>query len=87
MKIRDIIQLPRFFFVLAIRVYQRTLSFDHGPLGKLFFPHGFCRFQPTCSEYGAQAILKYGILRGGLKTAWRVIRCNPWSKGGPDPVA
>jgi putative membrane protein insertion efficiency factor len=68
-----------------IRIYQKTLSFDHGPL-KVFYPHGFCRFQPTCSEYGAQAISKYGVIRGGALTAWRILRCNPWNKGGADPV-
>jgi len=68
-----------------IRLYQRTLSFDHSPL-KAFYPHGFCRFTPTCSEYGAQAISKYGLIKGGILTAWRIIRCNPWNKGGYDPV-
>lgn len=67
-----------------IRMYQKTLSFDHGPLKK-FFPNGYCRFHPTCSEYTYQAINKYGIIRGGARGAWRILRCNPWSKGGDDP--
>jgi len=71
--------------VRLIRLYQKTLSLDHGPL-KMLYPHGFCRFNPTCSEYGAEAITKYGIIRGGLLTAWRILRCNPWNKGGNDPV-
>ncbi|MFA6533896.1 MAG: membrane protein insertion efficiency factor YidD [Patescibacteria group bacterium] len=78
--------LSRQAAVRAIRLYQKTISFDHGPLGKLFFSNGFCRFHPTCSEYGVQAILKYGLIKGGLKTAWRVLRCNPFSRGGNDPA-
>jgi len=70
---------------MIIKFYQRTLSFDHGIL-KHMFPYGFCRFQPTCSEYAIGAIAKYGVLKGGLKAAWRVMRCNPWNKGGHDPV-
>lgn len=76
---------PRLFLIKLIRIYQHTLSFDHGPL-KFFYPHGFCRFYPTCSEYGVEAIQKYGIIRGSLKAAWRVMRCNPWNKGGNDPL-
>jgi len=45
-----------------------------------------CRFHPTCSEYGYQAIAKYGIIRGGAMAVWRVLRCNPFNKGGYDPV-
>jgi putative membrane protein insertion efficiency factor len=45
-----------------------------------------CRFYPTCSEYAVDAIKKYGVFRGGLLSAWRVLRCNPFSKGGYDPV-
>lgn len=71
--------------VWAIKLYQKTLSFDHGPL-KHYYPHGFCRFHPTCSQYGVESIQKYGIIKGGLKTIWRIIRCNPWNKGGNDPV-
>jgi len=79
-------QLTRKFFVGLIRIYQKTISLDHSRLGKTLYPHGFCRFHPTCSEYGVQAIEKYGIIKGGLKTAWRILRCNPWSKGGEDPA-
>ena len=41
-----------------------------------------CRFQPTCSVYGRAAIAKYGLLRGGAKTAWRIARCGPWTEAG-----
>lgn len=45
-----------------------------------------CRYEPTCSTYAAQAIERYGILRGLVLGTWRVLRCNPWSHGGFDPV-
>jgi len=77
--------LPRRLVVFSIRLYQKVFSFDHGPL-RVFYPHGFCRFTPSCSEYGAQAIEKYGVIKGGAKTCWRILRCNPWNKGGFDPV-
>ncbi len=59
-----------------IRAYQRRISPNSPPS---------CRFYPTCSEYGAQAIEHYGVVRGGAKTAWRIARCNPMSAGGYDP--
>lgn len=77
-----------FFSKIAVKLiqfYQKTLSFDHGPLKKIY-PQGFCRFNPSCSQYGIEAIEKYGIIKGGFKAAWRVIRCNPWNKGGNDPL-
>lgn len=47
---------------------------------------GACRFQPTCSEYAAIAVTEHGFLRGGLMALWRLLRCNPFSRGGFDPV-
>ncbi|MFA4871716.1 MAG: membrane protein insertion efficiency factor YidD [Patescibacteria group bacterium] len=76
---------PRYFLLRLIRIYQKTLSFDQGVF-KVFFPNGYCRFHPSCSEYGYQAIEKYGIIRGGLKALGRIFRCNPFSKGGNDPL-
>lgn len=66
-----------------IVLYQRTLSFDHGPM-KGLYPHGYCRFYPSCSEYCRRSILKDGILLGCAKGTWRIIRCNPFSAGGSD---
>jgi hypothetical protein len=68
----------------TIRLYQRTISPDHGWLsgGK----QRVCRFHPTCSEYTYQAIEKYGAIRGLGKGTWRVLRCNPFNKGGNDPL-
>ncbi len=76
---------PRDVAVLLIRMYQRTISPDHGP-ARALFPFGYCKFQPTCSEYGAQAIIKYGVVRGGARAVWRILRCNPFTRGGVDTV-
>ncbi len=63
--------------VLPIRAYQLLLS----PLvGQR------CKYYPSCSEYAAQAVQRYGILRGLVLGGWRLLRCNPWSRGGFDPV-
>ncbi|MFH0856993.1 MAG: membrane protein insertion efficiency factor YidD [bacterium] len=75
----------RLLVLKIIKIYQKTLSFDHG-IFKYLYPHGYCRFKPTCSEYAYESIEKYGIIKGGLKALWRVLRCNPWNKGGWDPV-
>lgn len=45
-----------------------------------------CKYYPTCSQYGLEAIEKYGAFKGGLLAVWRILRCNPFSKGGYDPV-
>lgn len=61
----------------AIRLYQVTLSPFFGPC---------CRYTPSCSHYGIEAIRCFGALRGGWLTLWRVLRCNPWGGAGDDPV-
>ncbi|HTW96377.1 MAG TPA: membrane protein insertion efficiency factor YidD [Candidatus Methylomirabilis sp.] len=71
--------------ISIIKGYQKTLSFDHGIL-KIFAPYGRCRFRPTCSDYAIAAINKYGLVKGVLKAGWRILRCNPWNKGGIDPA-
>ena len=45
-----------------------------------------CKCIPTCSQYAVEAIEKYGVIKGGLMSTWRILRCNPFSKGGFDPV-
>jgi uncharacterized protein len=62
-------------FICIIRIYQKTLSPYFG---------GNCRFYPSCSEYVIQAVEKYGLFVGTLKGVWRLLRCNPFSKGGID---
>jgi uncharacterized protein len=71
--------------LFAITFYQKTLSFDHGHLAKLF-PFWGCRFYPTCSQYTYQAIEKYGIFKGIWLGFKRILRCTPLSKGGHDPL-
>ncbi len=67
----------KWLMLLTIRLYQRTIS-------RILPPS--CRFVPSCSEYGYEAIVRYGIVRGGVMAAWRVMRCNPWGGHGYDPV-
>jgi len=62
-------------FLRAIKVYQRFVSPVLG---------GSCRFYPSCSEYSYEIIKKYGVLKGGILSFWRILRCNPWNKGGVD---
>ena len=63
--------------IILIRAYQRVLS---PALGNR------CKYYPSCSEYAAQAIAEFGILRGLVLGGHRLLRCNPWSHGGFDPV-
>jgi len=69
--------IPKGIALLLIRVYQLTLS--------RMFPAA-CRFEPTCSHYGYEAIDKYGLVRGGWMAAKRISRCHPFNPGGYDPV-
>jgi putative membrane protein insertion efficiency factor len=63
--------------VFPLRAYQRLLS-------PLFGAR--CKYYPSCSEYAAQAVEGFGILRGLILAGWRLLRCNPWSHGGFDPI-
>ncbi|MDC1030190.1 membrane protein insertion efficiency factor YidD [Flavobacteriaceae bacterium] len=64
-------------FILLIRGYQRFIS-------PLLPPT--CRFTPSCSHYGIDALKKHGVFKGSWLTINRILRCNPWTKGGYDPV-
>ena len=68
------------FFIALISLYQKTLSPDHGLL-KGFFPYGFCKFQPTCSQYMKEQLAREGVIIGVSKGLWQILRCNPCSKG------
>ena len=63
--------------IYLIKGYQKLIS----PM----FPPS-CRFYPTCSNYAIDSLKKYGIFKGGVKAIWRVLRCNPFNKGGYDPA-
>lgn len=66
----------------VLKLYKSTFS------TLLFFLFGRgCRFTPTCSEYGAEAIDRYGILKGTVLSLKRVLRCHPWNPGGFDPLS
>lgn len=70
--------LPRLPLLALIRLYQKTIS----PT----LPADTCRFYPTCSNYGYQAVYKYGLFKGGWMAFTRILRCNPFNPGGYDPV-
>ncbi len=63
--------------IKSIKIYQKYVS----PMKSTK-----CPYFPSCSQYGLEAVEKYGALKGGAMAAWRVMRCNPFSKGGYDPV-
>jgi len=73
-EIRKIIIFP---FVMLIRFYQAAIS--------PYFP-STCRFSPTCSHYGVEALKKHGLFKGGWLTIKRIARCHPWGGKGYDPV-
>ena len=69
--------LPRRIVLAPVHVYRRAISPG--------LPRR-CKYEPSCSTYAVEAVKRYGILRGLVLAAWRLLRCNPWSHGGYDPV-
>ena len=67
-------------FIWFIEIYQKNIS--------MWFRNKniHCKYYPTCSEYTKQAIIKYGVIKGSFLGLWRILRCNPFSKGGYDPL-
>jgi len=71
-------RIPQTLLLALIRLYQLTFS--------RLMPPNTCRFYPSCSRYGFEAIRKHGAIKGSLLAGWRVLRCNPFNPGGFDPV-
>jgi uncharacterized protein len=71
--------------ILLIKIYQQTLSPDHGWL-KYKYPYGFCRFYPTCSEYAILALQKHGAIVGSAYAAKRIVKCNPFTQPQIDKI-
>ena len=67
---------PSFLGIGLVHAYRWTFG--------LLVPAGTCKYHPSCSEYALLAIEKHGVLRGGPRAAWRLLRCHPWAKGGVD---
>ena len=72
-----LLQWPRRLLLALVRGYRLLLSPWIGPV---------CRYYPSCSQYALDALNRHGALAGSAWAAWRVLRCNPWSPGGCDPV-
>jgi putative membrane protein insertion efficiency factor len=75
---RTLLNWPRIALLGSIRLYQMLISPG--------LPANTCRFYPSCSHYGYQAVYKHGVIKGSLMAVWRVLRCNPLNPGGYDPV-
>lgn len=72
------IKIPQWILLVLIRLYQKTVS--------KALPANTCRFYPSCSHYGYQAVYKYGFFKGLYLAIHRIIRCNPFNPGGYDPL-
>ena len=68
----------KYLGVAAVWAYRLTLA----P-----FVGGQCKYHPSCSQYAIDALRRYGLVRGTILAGWRLLRCNPWSHGGHDPVS
>ncbi|MEK7672817.1 MAG: membrane protein insertion efficiency factor YidD [Patescibacteria group bacterium] len=78
-------RIPRNLLILLIIFYQKTISPDHSWVSR-FYPYGYCKYSPSCSQYAKESLDKHGAVIGTFKAIWRVLRCNPCSKGGVDPA-
>lgn len=75
--VRGVVRAPRYVGLGLIRGYQLTISPLLGPR---------CKYYPSCSHYGYQAVERHGLVKGSVLAGWRILRCNPWSYGGVDDV-
>jgi len=80
-----ILNLPKEIAKFFIRIYQKLFSFDHSFWARPDL-YRICIHEPSCSEYTYQAIDRFGLIKGGIMGFFRILRCNPFSKGGHDPV-
>jgi putative membrane protein insertion efficiency factor len=77
MTAHGLLRLPRRAVMGLVRAYQRGISPYTPPA---------CRYSPVCSQYALEAVSRHGTLKGGVLALGRILRCNPFSRGGPDPV-
>jgi len=68
----------RYLGIALVYGYRYTLG--------VLVPRGTCKYHPSCSQYAIDAVRQKGLVRGSLLAGWRLLRCNPWSHGGYDPV-
>lgn len=81
-----LVNMLKRFFIYIIVTYQKYLSPDHSFWAKAMNRPPYCKHIPSCSDYTKEAIEKKWVILGTLKGIWRILRCNPWSKWGYDPV-
>ncbi|MDD4151119.1 MAG: membrane protein insertion efficiency factor YidD [Candidatus Gracilibacteria bacterium] len=72
--------------IYILKLYQKYLSLDHSIWVKMLNKPPYCKHIPSCSDYMIESIEKKGLAKGLAKGTYRVLRCNPWTKGGYDPV-
>ena len=75
--LQAIVLIPRNILIAPILLWRKAISPLYGNV---------CRYYPSCSRYGLESIQRLGVIRGVPLTAWRILRCNPWSAGGVDDV-
>ena len=75
---KRVVQLSRELFLLPLHAYRAVIAPNMAPR---------CKYYPSCSAYGVQAVRELGVVRGSIVAAWRVVRCNPFSHGGVDELA
>jgi putative membrane protein insertion efficiency factor len=86
--LKSILSIPKKIGMILIRIYQLTLSLDHSFWAKkLNLGIRVCIHEPSCSEYTYQAIDRFGLVKGSISGVFRILRCNPFSKGGFDPLS
>lgn len=69
--------LPRNLLILFLKLYRKIISPLYGEV---------CKYYPSCSKYALESVTHKGVLKGSIMSAWRILRCNPWSHGGVDEI-